>query len=184
MTLTNNDVATKAENVRDLQYLPFENSRYMKVSKDVKMINPFTGQEGETIKAGSVMKFSTKINTIKGWSYRTKEMSEQNIDNTIPSDALEEMPKYENFITPRDLKLNQDTDRINPYTGEIYDTLEKGRVLKYTSKIYINNKWYYRTECMTNASENVVVPSEEIQHCFSRNFRCRKLWRFDVPHNF
>ena len=55
--------------------------------------------------------------------------------------------------------LNQDIERINPYTGDVFDKLEKGRVLKYTTKIYINNQWYYRTENMTNSKSDVVVPA-------------------------
>ena len=108
---------------------------------------------------GKVVKFSSKIYTINGWDYRSEEFTNNSINKVVSSHALEEMPSYEGFITPRDLILTQDVDRINPYTGEKFDTLEKGRVLKYTSKILINNVWYYRTEHMTNNKQDVVVPS-------------------------
>ena len=159
MTNTNEDIAMEASHIQDLQYLSFDNPRYMKLSKDVKLFDPYTGQEYETLRKGEVMKFSTKIYTINGWNYRTDEFTNDGTNKVIPSDAIEEMPTYERFITPRNLILTQDTDRINPYTGKKYDTLEKGRILKYTSKIFIDGVWYYRTEHMTNNKQDVVVPS-------------------------
>lgn len=159
MTNSNLDIAMSSDHISELQYAPFSNPRYMKVSKDIKLMDPYTGQEYETLKSGTVLKYSSKIYTINGWAYRSEDLTNQNADKVVDSDALEELPGYEDFITPRNLVLTQDVDRINPYTGVKYDTLEKGRVLKYTSKIYINGVWYYRTENMTNGNQDVVVPN-------------------------
>ena len=62
-------------------------------------------------------------------------------------------------IKPIYLRLTKNVDRINPFTNEYYDTLEKGRTIKFTSKIQINDDWYYRTENNTINNINAVIPA-------------------------
>lgn len=63
---------------------------------------------------------------------------------------------YIPFETPRALRLTQTIDRINPVTGERYDTLRAGQVIEFAQKAYINGKWYYRTK---HNSENDIFVS-------------------------
>ena len=69
---------------------------------------------------------------------------------------------YEPFINPRYMILSRDVDRINPFTGEVFDSLEAGRVLKYTTKIKRGDEWYYRTELCTGANIDAVVPASAV----------------------
>ena len=72
-------------------------------------------------------------------------------------------PHYEPFITPRYMTLKSNVNRINPFTGEVFDSLEAGRTLKYTTKIQLADGWYYRTEVCSGAGIDAVVPASALE---------------------
>ena len=59
--------------------------------------------------------------------------------------------------------LSSDVERINPYTGELYDKLTRGRIIKFSTKISINGKWYYRTEHNSLNNIDAVVPADTVK---------------------
>ena len=163
MTNTNEDIVMSADYIDEVRYVDFANPRYMKIARDVDLIEARSGRVIGSMKKGEIHKFSTKINNYDGTMYyRTEDDSNKGVDRMLVYDAIEELPSYEPFGNPREMVLKENTDRINPYTGEYFDTLEEGRVLKYTTKIFINDQWYYRTEHMTNTNQDIVVPASAV----------------------
>ena len=143
-------------------YENFITPRYMKLTKKTDRVNTFTGAYFDTLESGRILKYTTKIFIRDKWYYRSEVCTNSRLDVVVPADALEEMPVYEEFISPRNMILTKTVKRINPYTKEVFDTLEKGRILKYTTKIMIDNQWYYRSENCTNGNLDVVVPAEAL----------------------
>lgn len=122
-------------------------------------INPLTGSRYDTLGKGRVLTFTSRIQLNGKWYYRTAHNTTYGIDAVVPEAALAEVPSYEPFVNPRELKLSKDANRINPITGAYYDTLAKDRVLKFTSKIFVNGEWYYRTEHNTINNINAALPA-------------------------
>ncbi len=156
------DVVVPSEFLEEVKYISFDNPRYMKLKRDEWLVNPYNGEYKEQLKTGDIIKFNNKIVINNKWYYRSESATRENNDIAISSDALEELPEYQNFISPRKMTIAAKTNRINPYTGEIYDYLEAGMKLDFSMKIYINNKWYYRTKYMSDNGMDVVVPASSI----------------------
>ena len=89
-------------------------------------------------------------------------MTNANSNAVIPAEAIVEAPQYVEFMNPRYLKLKNTVNRVNPYTGDVVDVLPAGMVRKYTSKIKVNGKDYYRTEAMTNAKQDAAILAEAL----------------------
>lgn len=70
---------------------------------------------------------------------------------------------YEKMEEDAYLELLEDSERTVPVTGEYYDSLEKGRKLYYSSKININDKWYYRTKHNTENGINAVIDGDNLK---------------------
>lgn len=159
MTTQGLDVAMAARYLEEVRYDAFENPRYMKVARDANVVNPYSGESYSVIKKGEITKYTSKTNVGGRWYYRSQEMTDDAIDAAVLSEDLEEVPYYQNFVNPRLLRTSEAVDRLNPYTGEYYDTLRQGEILMYTTKIFIDGVWYYRTKFMTDECLDVVVPA-------------------------
>ncbi|MBR3256924.1 hypothetical protein IKG02_01375 [Candidatus Saccharibacteria bacterium] len=145
------------------EFVNFVNPRYMTTIEDSPRIDPYTGERYDTLSAGRTIKFSTKIQIGDKWYYRTEHNTFNNINAVIDANYVEEAPQYEDFINPREMILSSDVERINPYTGELYDKLTRGRIIKFSTKISINGKWYYRTEHNSLNNIDAVVPADTVK---------------------
>ena len=156
------DAVVPADALEETAYELFITPRHMILNREVKEINPFTGEELGTLKKGQVLKYSTKIRRGDRWYYRSEANTKDILDVVVPADALEDF-SYEPFITPRYMTLTRDVKRVNLFTGGEYDTLEKGRILKYTTKIRGVDGWYYRSEDSTKDGTDAVVPADALE---------------------
>lgn len=163
MTNNNMDVVVSASNVEEVGYEKFITPRYLRVTGNTYVINPYDGAKYSLLKKGETLKYTSKILIDNKWYYRDENNTKNKKDRAVLSDKLEEVPTYQNFINPREMVLKEDVERINPYTQEVYDTLEKNRVLEFTTKIYIDEQWYYRTRYMSDADLDVVVPATSVK---------------------
>ncbi len=147
-----------------------ENSKYEKLSGGVQKfvlkeatdrINPYTGVKYDTLEKGRVIDFASKIEINGMLYYQTKHNMDNEVNAVVPASALATVDEYTyiDFESPREMELSTKVDRINPYTGEKYDTLESGRIIKFTTKVYLNGQWYYRTEHNTVNNINAAVPA-------------------------
>lgn len=94
--------------------------------------------------------------------YRTIYDTEQEADAAISENDLTEV-NFVSFDNPRTLIVIRDVERINPITGELIDIIKGGRVLKFVTKIFINNEWYYRTEHNTDNNICAAIPADSVK---------------------
>ncbi|MDL2235504.1 hypothetical protein LJC07_05020 [Christensenellaceae bacterium OttesenSCG-928-L17] len=73
-----------------------------------------------------------------------------------------ECPSYVSFSGPRNMRISRNVSRFNPFTGEQYDTLLAGTIAHFSSKIYINEEWYYRTSYNTQRNIDAVIPATAV----------------------
>jgi len=124
-------------------------------STSVDKINPQTGAKLSSIDAGNY--FINKKTLINGvWYYQMQ--SDNNTLAFIDSNNLHDAC-YIPFEGPRNMRINQDVVRFNPYTNAKYDTLVKDQVIMFTTKIFIGGQWYFRTEHNTLNNIDAVIPA-------------------------
>lgn len=163
MSSNNMDVVVPSDNVEEVFYENFITPRYLRLVEDTYMVNPYSGTSYELLKKGKTLRYTSKILIDNKWYYRDGEATSNRVDRAVLSETLEEVPMYQNFINPRKMILKETVNRVNPYTQEVYDTLNDGRVLEFTTKIFINDQWYYRTRYMSDSNLDVVVPAASIR---------------------
>lgn len=74
---------------------------------------------------------------------------------------------YTPFDTPRWMVLTRNQIRMAPGTNAAFpdpgnNVLPAGTQLKFTSKIWADNQWYYRTEYNSNIGANVAIPASSV----------------------
>ncbi|MBR2725715.1 ABC transporter ATP-binding protein [Candidatus Saccharibacteria bacterium] len=72
-------------------FIPFINPRKMKNPKAAPIVDPYTGKTHDTLPAGSVVKYSTKVRVNGKDYYRTEKDSLKNLDRAIESTYLKEI---------------------------------------------------------------------------------------------
>jgi hypothetical protein len=60
------------------------------------------------------------------------------------------------------MKLSKNVARINLETGSTFDTLQKDRVIHFSSKIMYKNQWYYRTTHNTGTNSPFGIPASSV----------------------
>lgn len=154
----NTKLAIDSSKVGELQYSDLSPDKWYQVKASTQKIDPSSGQMGISIPEGADIKFVEQI-TVEGiLYYRTESDKINNRRWGIPITQLEEIP-YINLDNPRQLKLKQDLQKVNPKTGEAVDSvIPKDTVANFTTKIYIGGKWYLRTEGDTTANADKAIP--------------------------
>lgn len=163
----------KANNVHkgvlltDLEDIPYTNlttPRWMNITHDIHKRNPAGGYGVDgTLKKDRRLFFSSQT-VINGITfYRTKADTDDGKNKGVPSTALQEVP-YVNFTKPRWMQLKTNATKIDPRTGVNTATnWTAGHQEKFTSKIYVNDQWYYRNESDTTGDVSAGVPSSAIE---------------------
>lgn len=75
----------------DAVYIPFENPRAMKVTRNTDRINPVTNRYYDTLSAGQVVDFAQKTYINGSWYYQTKHNARFGIPAAIPASATAEL---------------------------------------------------------------------------------------------
>jgi len=138
-----NSVGIHSKFLGDFQAIPLENPRnFCPINiHSIEKINPQTGQTTETV-TGKSFNIVKKVLVNGIWYYQIKqdENSLKFIDSRTVADAC-----YVPFETPRKMSLNKNSSKVNPYNSKILGSFTKGTVMSLSEKIFINNRWYYRT---------------------------------------
>lgn len=66
------------------------------------------------------------------------------------------------FEKPRNMKLTRDVARTNLYTNAVVDTLNKGRVIHFSTKIVVHGKVYYRTSFNSLHNEPYIIDATAV----------------------
>ena len=144
------------------EYQNLDDVKMMTLKQDSDRIDPITGGYYSAFSKGNVYKFASMI-VVDGLEYyRTEHNTVNNIEAAVLGDDLVEV-NFVDFSEPRYMRLKNQTERINPATGEVVDVLQKGRVIKFTTKILINDRWYYRTEHNTLNNLCMVIDAEDVE---------------------
>ena len=132
------------------EYTMMSETKEMTPVRNSVRLNPVTGEQYDRLEKNKIYTFASYIIVDGVKYYRTLHNTENNIDAVVSEKELQEV-SFVKLEKPRRFRLIRDARRINPITGETYNILESGREIVFTTKIYINQKWYYRTE---NNSDN------------------------------
>lgn len=141
--------------------IPDTSSKWLVLNKDSKKLQPSSSSidQSHTFPKGLQIEFKDSV-TISGKTFfRTKYDYDHNTDLAFSSEDISEI----DFIpldTPRKFRLTTDTAKVYPKTGMSYSvTHAKGTEIFITSKILINNTWYFRSEFDTNAGTELAIPA-------------------------
>lgn len=160
-TTNNIDAVLPASVVKEVKYEALKEPVEKQLTTNVKRINPYTKEVYDTLKKGKVLKLTSTIKIGGKTYYRTEHNTKNKIDAVIPASALADF-SYEDFENPRKLKVVEDVERINPKTGEVYDAIKAGRVLEFTTKVELEDGWYYRTKHNTENNIDAVLPASAV----------------------
>ncbi len=135
---------------------------YYKIANTNK-INIETMNNGSSVQESTTRHFTKKIFWKNKWYYQTEYDDLEDTVYVIDADKLSDPYVYIDFQNPREMTLIQDVDRKDPITNELYDTIHANTTLRFTTKIYINGEWYYRTEHNTEHNINATVPASAVR---------------------
>ena len=109
-----------------------------------------------------VIKFSAKANLNGEIYYQTTHDANNNNEYFIPANVLEEI-SFTNFKTPRNMRAVEETEFINIMTDEPCEVVHSGYTKKFTTKIDIGDKTYYRTESDSTAGSFCTILSTSVK---------------------
>lgn len=144
-----------------------EIDEYYIAKEGSKKVNVLTGEDNYTFAYGEARNYKLAFSYNGTIFLQTEyDYTNGNTNIAIKKDFLENAVEFRNFDFPRLLRLKDTCNRIDPLTGSVFDTLSAGRVIKFSTKAYVNNEWYYRTEHNTLNSYQLAINSrclEEIK---------------------
>jgi hypothetical protein len=144
------------------EYTMMSEPKEMTPIGDSVRLNPVTGVYYDVLQENMIYTFASYIIVDGIKYYRTLHNTNNNIDAAVSEKDLREVSFME-LEKPRIFRLIKDTERVNPVTGKVYDVLEKDREIVFATKIYLDRKWYYRTEHNSINGFCLVVPYEDIE---------------------
>jgi hypothetical protein len=157
------DKAISEDYLEPIEYLPFSNPRWMTLKNNTFKIITSTGKQVDTkLTSGKDIKFTSKI-TIKGiLYYRSAYDTDNNTDKGIPANLIEEIiPSALTY--PRWMEINENTNKTIANTGVVtLNTVNDGEQYKFTSKITVGSKLYFRTESDTANGNNLWIDASKI----------------------
>lgn len=163
-TSNKNDRAIPVGDIGEISYVPLDTPVVMRTNTLTQKRNPFTGQvyTNETLQVGTQVRLSGKIQVNGSWYYRTVFDEQNSVNSVVPASALEDIP-YQNFEIPRYMKVARNTTKVNPATG-----VSSGPVItsdtqyKFTSKVFVGDTWYYRTDTDTSGNTLLAINSKDV----------------------
>lgn len=149
-----------ANNITNIDYQ--EISQYLVVgSNGADKLDLSDNQYKQAVGSGVARLYKAKI-TLNGRVYYQTEFDYNNNNSAYLIDGanlISDDEIYAPFTDPRALRLTKTVDRINPATGEYYDTLHSGQVIEFAQKAYVNGEWYYRTKHNTENDLFIAIPA-------------------------
>lgn len=138
-----------------------ETTRLRVVSNTAKYL-PGTNTKVQNIDGGVIIEFASKIVTSDGKVYyRTLSDTRNNKPQAISAEDLSE-DLFADFVLPRNLVANRDTNAVDFIGSETCESIEKGNISYYVSKIFSGTEWFYRTQASKDSGSNCVVPASAL----------------------
>jgi hypothetical protein len=151
----NQDAGIHSRFITNFMPVALNGPRNFCASTTINKLNPLTGQNVSSTNDGV---FMIKKKTLIGgtWYYQTD--ADNGTSNFLNSNNLSDNC-YIPLAGPRSMRLNQNVIRFNPYTNTQYDTLSKDTIIALSTKMFINNQWYFRTSQNTQNNIDAVIPA-------------------------
>jgi hypothetical protein len=167
-TDTNANFAISSANIEEIPYTPHEDTaKWYQLKTGAKKIQPVSGiviQPSSNFTPETPLIITNKITVNSQLYYRTKFDSVHGYDRAFPVADLEEIP-YVSFQNPRDMRLTRAAQKVNPKTGATSGvTLPSGTILNFTTKIFIDGRWYYRTASDTTSAIDFTISSSYLDN--------------------
>lgn len=158
-TTEGNNKALPLSALGELSFDPLVEPRIMEVNKDTYKKNVTTGATtGSLIPKGSHIMFDTKVLINDVWYLRASTDTTSDNMVGIPLTDISNI-SYVKLAAPRSMKLAEPAKKVNPFTGQSVDpTWPQGRIIPFTTKIYVNGQWYLRSEVDTRNGIDLGIP--------------------------
>lgn len=154
----NQNVGIHSRFVTDFQPISLETPRTFCSNSPVNRMNPQTGVTTNTVEPDTHdISKKTLINSV--WYFQA--VADENTLNFFSSNDLHD-DCYVPFEGPRNMRITEDVIRFNPYTNKKLDTLTKNTVVGFSTKIFLNDQWYFRTTHNTLNNIDAVVPASSV----------------------
>ena len=136
---------------------------WYRLKDDSTKINPLQNtQIDSSDPKGSIIKFTSRTQINSALYYRTEHDSNKSLDKAFPQSALES--PFDAFKEPRYMKIKNDTQAVNPFTGATTgDSYTKGQLIRFTTKVSFGNGEFYRSEANTANDSLSVLPSSAVE---------------------
>lgn len=153
----NNRLGISGQFLADVYVISLDGPRMFYTTEATVKTN-FLTNSTTAVKSGDTFFITKKVLINDVWYFQTK--TDEGSYTFINSSKLSSTVKYINFLGPRKMKLIEDNDRVNPLTGEVLDRLHKDKIIDFSTKVYINGEWYYRTAFNTANNTNAAIPAK------------------------
>ena len=162
-TTSNTPTAIPEDNIQEIPYSGFT-PRWEKLTTNSTKLNPLNGTFTNESFSTNTQLFIAEEITVNGTRYyRTVYDRDHGNNKTIPASNFTTI-EFEPVATSRVLRVKQNVSKLNPITGEsANDVQPAGREIMFSSKIYVNGIWYFRTQLNTNANQPLAIPYDSLQ---------------------
>lgn len=153
-------------------FAPLDTQRYMQTTDDTQRVSIQTGQPmGDTIPTGTQAFFTDKIFAYGQWYARTKYAADSQQLYGIPVNDIGEVPV--SSISAYWVSFPAATKKVNPFTGEQFDTIQAKNATQVVDSVVIEGALYYRTAWEKLNGRLNFVPAS--------NTEALRFYSFDVP---
>ena len=145
-------------------FIANEKPRWMEIANDTHKKDPSTGYNiDQQLQKGLKLRFVSKILIDNKLYLRTEYDDINGYSKGVLYNDLVEIP-YEPFITPRYLEVATFSNKVQPNNGivDYNQPVRVGDKIKFSSKTFICNQWYYRTEYDTVNNNNFAIPASSL----------------------
>lgn len=152
-----------ADKTEDFTFYNFIQPRTMRTLRATKKIDVLTGQVMQDIPANTLFFFNKRI-TIDSVIY-AQITSDNGTNYAISANDLGEVTtlSFEPMDHPRQLRINTPTQKVHLLTGEKFGPiLEPNTVAFFPKKVWIDGRWYVRTQWDTDGGNLDAIPFDDL----------------------
>lgn len=139
---------------------------YYTIPAGSSKINLETMELVDTIKEPIMRHFVKKIAWKGKIYYQTEYDALASSVLFISEESLQKTYLFINFEEPRNLCIKKSTIKIDPLSQKTSgENILPGQSIEFSTKILLNNTWYYRTLYDTQNNSNYTIPASDLEEC-------------------
>jgi len=160
-----NNYGIPAGRIQEAEYKSFDTPRWMEIKSNTATVDPITGVPGDSIVAGSQVKFTKKIQLANKLYFQSE--ADEGTNFAIDNADIAEIAYTKILETPQASKwmqLKQETNKVHPSSGAIDSiAFPAGRQIKFSESITINGIEYLRTTFDADQDTDLAIPASDIE---------------------